>query len=109
MLLLFDLWNEIALILTTMALTTERSATMIFQATAALLGALIVGTIRIVMILAGAILDLGIDFIIFLFDNLPIMMFLWVSLLVYQHFWVNRRARQKGVITYKITHKSRRY
>ncbi|KAH7340984.1 hypothetical protein B0J17DRAFT_653616 [Rhizoctonia solani] len=95
MLLLFDLWNEIALILTTMAMTTERSATMIFQAMGALIGALLGGAIRIVMMLGEAILDLGIDLIVFLFDNFPIMMFLWVSLLAYQHFWVNRRARKR--------------
>ena len=50
MLLLFDLWNEIALILTTMAMTTERSATMIIQATSALLSVIIVGILRIVMV-----------------------------------------------------------
>ncbi|CAE6415481.1 unnamed protein product [Rhizoctonia solani] len=100
MLLLFDLWNEIALILTTMAMTTERSAMMIFQATGALIGALLGGTIHIAMMLGEAILDLGIDLIVFLFDNLPIMMFLWVSLLAYQHFWVNRRARKRCTTTY---------
>ncbi|ELU44906.1 hypothetical protein AG1IA_01061 [Rhizoctonia solani AG-1 IA] len=80
MLLLFDLWNEIALILTTMALTAGHSATMIFQATTDLVGALIGGSIHIMLV--------G-------YHNLPIMMVLWVSLLSYQHFWVNRRARMQ--------------
>jgi hypothetical protein len=50
MLLFFDLWNEIALILTTMALTTEHSATMIFQATTALISVVIGGSIHILLV-----------------------------------------------------------
>ncbi|CEL51708.1 hypothetical protein RSOLAG1IB_00243 [Rhizoctonia solani AG-1 IB] len=92
MLLFFDLWNEIALILTTMALTTEHSATMIFQATTALISVVIGGSIDILLLLGEAILVLAIDLVVLLFDNLPIMMLLWVCLLSYQHFWVNRRA-----------------
>ncbi|KAJ1309660.1 hypothetical protein OPQ81_006426 [Rhizoctonia solani] len=88
-----------------MALTTERSAMMIFQATTALISVLVEGVIHIMMMLGEATLLLGIDLIILLFNNLPIMMFLWVSLLAYQHFWVNRGAR-KGCT---MTHRSERY
>lgn len=85
MLLLFDLYNEIMLVLTTMVCTTAHSSLTIFQAATSLINALIEGALNIALVsfqstnplvsthieqmLAQALLDLGIDLVIFLFGQ----------------------------------------
>lgn len=83
MLLLFDLFNETTLILTTMVCTTINSTVTIFEAATTVIRTLVEGTIHLAMvspsclgssavtyikqILLEALLDLGIDLVVFLF------------------------------------------
>ncbi|KAF8610791.1 hypothetical protein BDV93DRAFT_517888 [Ceratobasidium sp. AG-I] len=90
--------NKLAFTLAGIAQNILNAIMGVVQAILVLIRALLEAGKDVIKVLTQAFINLIIGLAIFLYRNLPIMLFMVVCVLMYQHFYVNRRARKRRSI-----------